>query len=196
MVITIISEPRSGTKTIDDWCRKAFPNYVCLFEPFNRNSMNYIPEFRTFNWLDKTKNYIISEKYLPFKNYMEDEEYFLKLIEESDIVVFIYREDEEKQLESFLLARATNNWFENYEVNEIALKNIKKKEKRSVFLYKQSKQMFKEYREQFDFKTFTYEDIYYRGKFNEFKETLGLKSDLPFPQQPKYRKDVERKTLI
>lgn len=196
MVITIFSEPRSGSYAIHDWFKKAFPDYICLFESFNRNAVDYNPEFRTFNWLDKSKNYIISEKYLPFENYQRKKEYFIKLVEESDIIVAIYREDEEKQLESFLFATSTQEWFSEYVVNETSLKNLKKKNPTEVKMYHTHKRVFKEFREEYGFKTFTYEELFYGNKFDELKEYVGLKSDLPFPQIKKYRKDTKEKFLI
>lgn len=190
MIITILSEPRSGSTNLHYWLKKSNINLTSVFEPYNKISEDFITDVRfDLNWIDYNKSYIINEKYFP------DCGNLLEITNISDKVVCLFREDIKSQTESFVVATVKNNWLGKYSDSDLIIKNIKTF-KNEVLYMKQLKNEFKEFINDNQFKSFSYEDLYYRGKINEFKEYLGLNIDLPFPYGEKYRIETNIKTLI
>jgi hypothetical protein len=190
MIITILSEPRSGSTNLHYWLKKSNINLTSVFEPYNKISEDFITDVRfDLTWIDNNKNYIINEKYFP------DCGDLTQLTSISDKVVCLFREDSKSQIESFIVADVKSNWKGQYSDTDLIIMNIETFQDKKRYM-EQLKNEFKVFIEKNNFKTFSYEDLYYRGKIEEFKEYLGLKIDLPFPYGEKYRIENKIKRLI
>ena len=176
MNILIIAEARSGSTNLCKWLHKSLPNFKLLNEPYNFNSNVNI---------GITQNYIISEKYY------FNEPLIKQLISTSDITFCLYREKIEEQIESYITALSTDNWYGTYDkivVDESLL------EMKNKFL--ENKIKFKEFIINNNLKSFTYEDLYYKNKINELKEFLQIESNVMFPYGEKYRKFDIKKSIV
>lgn len=196
MIITILSEPRSGSTSLLHWfgCHR---DYTISFEPIDTITIddsiksNKYSKKSSKNIHDKIFD-ISSFKYdtshLVIKEIAGVTEYHKKLIHSSDKVIVLFREDYQKQLESFVLAYNTQNWFNQYVYNE---KYIVTQEQ-SVL--NKSKEQIEGYKSKYF--SISYEDLYYRGKIKELIDYIG-NSDLnsiPFPYGNKYR--LDKKPII
>ena len=192
MIILILSEPRSGSTNLSLWLKSMSSEFIVIHEPYNPGSPDYQgSSYYNIDWIDIKKNYIINEKFLNNRTAEIN-----GLINICDKVVCLYRENTKEQIESFVMASTTGAWTSIYEANRKILDQID-----TIHHYKQEyfetlKQNFKELREFHNFKSFTYEDLYFRNKIDEFKEYLGLKIDIPFPIGGKYRRDIKVDKLI
>lgn len=175
MIILLIAEARSGSTNLAKWLHKSLPNFELLNEPYNFNSDVKI---------DKTKNYIISEKFY-FNQPLID-----KLISISNISFCLYRENAELQIESYLTALSTDNWYGEY--SKIVLNDASLKSKNDFL---QNKIKFKEFINDSGLKSFTYEDLYYHNKIDELKMFLQIDSNIEFPYGKKYRKENDKTIL-
>ena len=92
--------------------------------------------------------------------------------------------DEKSQIESYVIARSTEKWRNENIYEEIIIDNY---QEYSTYFHN-LKIEFKKFIKEYNFKTFTYEDLYYRGKINELMEYLNIKSNIPFPIGVKYKK--------
>ena len=110
MTILLIAEARSGSTNLAKWLKKSLPDFNLLNEPFNFRSSDFVGNNRI---IDYTKDNIISEKYFFNESLIND------MIEKSDIVFCLKRERLVDQLESYIVAHKTNNWYENLEWNSI-----------------------------------------------------------------------------
>lgn len=191
MIITIIAEPRCGTLNLHEWFKKSDINFVSVFEPFNKKSGDFKTDIKyDLSWMKSNKNYIINEKYYPNCGDLT------QLINNSDKILCLYRENTKEQIESFVVANVTDEWIREYNGNNKIIDNIDRlySDKKEYFLT--LKKEFKEFIELNNFKSFSYEDLYYRGKINELKEYLELDITIPFPYGKKYRIDSKVNRLI
>lgn len=175
MIILLIAEARSGSTNLAKWLKASLPHFQLLNEPYN---------FSSDVKIDITKNYIISEKFY-FNQPLMD-----KLIGISDISFCLYRENTELQIESYLTALSTDNWYGEY--NKIVLDDSSLKSK-DDFL--ENKIKFKEFISNSGLKYFTYEDLYCYNKIDELQSFLGITSNVKFPYGKKYRKE-NNKTIL
>ena len=167
------------------------PDYIVLTEPFNKKS----PDFKTeqkynTDWIIPNKNYIINEKYYPNCGDLNE------LIKISDLTLSLYREDAKTQIESFINADVTDSWRSEYNGNNKITQNIDKFYSDKKIYFELLKKEFKEFREVHNIKSFTYEDLYYNGKINEFKKYFDIKKEIPFPYGKKYRINTNLDRII
>lgn len=191
MLITIIAEPRSGSTNLHYWFKKSGINFISVFEPYNKISEDFKTDKRfDLSWMKSSKNYIINEKFYPECGDLN------QLINVSDKVLCLYRENSVEQIESFVVANVTNNWLGEYNGNDKIIKNIDRlySDKQEYFL--KLKKDFKDFIDLHNLKSFSYEDLYYRGKIKELKEYLELDITIPFPYGKKYRIDSKTTRLI
>jgi hypothetical protein len=158
-------------------------DYKCLFEVRDLESL--IEE------IEDDKKYIISDKLLP-----ERMDSLKKLLNMSDHVIGLVREDSEKQIESFVHGAVTGTFFDPYTMREDILKKIDTVHKNVKNTIIQVKKNFREFVEENQIKTFTYEELYYGGNIAELKEYLNLNISAPFPYGEKYRTDSKIERLI
>lgn len=185
MIILLIAEIRSGSTNLAKWLKESLPDFHVLNEPYNPKSSQFICDSK----IDKTKNYIISEKF--FNN----EKLLNELISISDVVFCLYREDIKSQTESYIIADTTNNWYDVY-IDDVISKNIDVQfgDKKNTF--NKLKQDFQLFIKDSDIKTFTYEELYYNNKIDELKKHLNIESNIPFPYGKKYRQFNVKKSIV
>lgn len=185
MTILLIAEARSGSTNLAKWLKKSLPDFHFLNEPYNHRSSDFVGEGGK---IDYTKNNIISEKYYFNEPLIKD------MVDKSDKVFCLYRENITEQLESYIMAHKTNNWQDEYVAHEI-YENLKYFNK-EVIKFVETKKQLKYFIEQNNIKTFSYEDLYINNGIDDLKSFLEIQSDLPFPYGKKYRKDIINKTTI
>jgi hypothetical protein len=107
------------------------------------------------------------------------------LLNVSDKIIVLYRENTQKQLESFLNAINTNNWHLPYVYK--TSENSITKEKTEYF--KILKSEFKEKYVNKDFFTISYEELYYNNGFQKILDYLNMDEleNKNFPYGEKYR---------
>lgn len=191
MKILILSEARSGSVNLMLWLKHSMPDYIVLTEPYNIKSPDFkIDEKYKTDWIITDKNYIINEKYYPNCGDLTE---FMKSF---DLTLSLYREDIKSQIESFVIDDVTDSWRGLYNGNNKILQNIDTLYLDKKIYFEQLKKEFKEFIEHHNLKSFTYEDLYYRGKINEFKQYFDIKKEIPFPLGKKYRVDANIERLI
>jgi hypothetical protein len=187
MIITILAEPRSGSSNLLNWfgCHL---DYTIAFEPirsptfFKKKSSKKL----TYDNLNDISSYKYDTPHLVIKEITNITEYHNKIIDKSDKVIILYREDYNKQLESFKSAYNTQNWFNKYVYNE---QNILDQE-HSVL--NKSKEQIEIYKSKYF--SISYEDLYYRERIKEVINYVGDSSlnSIPFPFGKKYRLDKKQ----
>ena len=188
MVITILAEPRSGSTNLADWF-KSNKDFTILQEPLNKHGKSYKKNNPINNWNYNTSHLLIKEIYEPNKDLKE-------LIQFSDKIIILYRENKNEQLESWLVAKLTNNW-EGKWTNKIYIPN---KELNVDFFNKMINGFEREYRLNNNMFKISYEELYYNNGFKKIVNYLNIDSvkDINFPYGEKYRldkKETKRKLL-
>lgn len=185
MIILLIAEIRSGSTNLAKWLKESLPNFQLLNEPYNPKSSHFIGDSK----IDKTKNYIISEKF--FNN----EELLNELISISDFVFCLYREDVKSQTESYIIADTTNNWYDVY-VDDVISKNIDVDFDDKKNSFHKLKNDFQIFIKNSGIKSFTYEELYYDNGIHKLKDHINIQSNIPFPYGQKYRKFDIKKSIV
>jgi hypothetical protein len=189
MVITILAEPRTGSTNLADWF-KSNKDFTILQEPLNTYGKSYQKSKPINNWNYNTIHLLIKEIYDPNKNLKE-------LIQFSDKLIILYRENKKEQLESWLVAKATNNWGGKWINSKIHIPN---KELKIEFFNKMVNSFEIEYISCNNIFKISYEELYYNGGFEKIVNYLNIDSvkNIDFPYGQKYRLDkIEiNKTLI
>lgn len=183
MVITIISEPRSGSTNLANWFyfNKKF---TTLFLPSDPNSKWYkkkSPKDYEYN----TEHLLIKEDYYHYKNFDE-------LISISNKVILLYRENTEEQIESWTNAKLTNNWHNQWVSNNIKNEN-------EIKFFMELKTHFKKNYLDKEYFKISYEELYYNNGFKKIVDYLNLDCVKyeKFPLGQKYKINVSKtKNLI
>lgn len=178
MIITLICEPRSGSTNFANWFRLN-KDFTVFNEPItNTNPHLYKGETSPREWKYETKHLLVKEILGNWENVEE-------LLDISDKIIVLYRENEKEQIESWLHAKATNNWLTRWTYEKI--------ENRTEI------EIFKEYKVKFKKKFLTgkyfetsYEELYYRNGFQRVVDYLGIEGieSTSFPYGYKYRKAI------
>jgi hypothetical protein len=180
MIILLLAEARSGSTNLAKWLKESLPDYELLNEPYNPKSNEFIGNSK----INTTKNYIISEKYFSNVGLVNE------LISISDVVICLYREDINSQLESYLTAMKTDNWYGEY--IDVILDSSLVIEKDEFI---KNKKEFKDLITHNNFKSFTYEGLYYNNQIDELKLYLNIESNISFPYGKKYRINVNKSVI-
>jgi hypothetical protein len=187
MVITILAEPRTGSTNLANWFR-LYKNFTVLSEPLNKNSRDYKKEEPISEWVYNTEHFLIKEIYLPNTNFTE-------LINISDKIILLYRENDIEQLESWLVGVETQNWLTDWVVNRVKITEQKNKE----IFFNSLKDGFKnEYLYNNSLFKISYEELYYKNGFQKVIDYLNLDciKNENFPYGRKYRIDVPPNKLV
>jgi hypothetical protein len=183
MVITILAEPRSGSTNLANWFYFN-KDFTTLFEPITNQNIRWYKygESPTL-WKFKTPHLLIKEIYHTTFDFTE-------LLNISDKVICLYREDEFTQIESWINVKKTNNWSNpwRYSNNEFKLD-----ESEAVF-FKELKKSFRErYLNDSTYFKISYEELYYRNGFQKIVDYLELDcvKNENFPLGQKYRINVD-----
>jgi hypothetical protein len=178
MIITILCEPRSGSTNLTNWFYFN-KNFTTLFIPSNPKSKWYRP-VSPKDYKYNTQHLLIKEDYYHHKNFDE-------LIDISNKLILLYRENVDEQIESWCNATLTNNWDRPW-----VSKNIKNINETQFFI--ELKNSFKkEYLDKEYFKI-SYEELYYRNGFQKILDYLGINEleNKDFPYGQKYRVDANK----
>jgi hypothetical protein len=181
MIITILAEPRSGSTNLANWFYHN-KNFTTLFEPITS------PKWKWYKhgvspklWEYKTPHLLVKESFRPETNFSE-------LIEISDKVIILYRENINEQTESWLNANKTNNWDKAWIFKENLIRN----ENDSYF--NEIKKGIKENYLNKNYFNISYEELYYNGGFQKVLDYLNIDGleNKNFPYGQKYRIDVNK----
>lgn len=186
MTILLIAEARSGSTNLAKWLKQSLPGYKLFNEPFNYRSSHYVGKN---NKIDYNENIIISEKY--FYN----EELINEYLKNSDKVFCLTRENKVEQMESYIMALKTENWYSKYIPKNI-YDNIENFGFRELERFHQSRIDFKNFIDTNNLKTFTYENLYFNNGIDELKTYLNIESDISFPYGERYRQFDIKKSIV
>ena len=178
MIITILAEPRSGSTNFTNWFYFN-KNFTILFEPITS------PKWKWYKhgtppklWEYKTPHLLVKEIFRPEVDFSE-------LIEISDKLIILYRENITEQTQSWLNANKTNNWDKVWVFKEDLIKN----EDESYF--NQIKNGIKEKYLNQNYFSISYEELYYNNGFQKVLDYLNMDEleNKNFPYGQKYRID-------
>jgi len=191
MKIGLICEPRSGSQNLFKWFYQQ-ENFTCFFKtgenryekPKNiDNFTNGLKELHN-NCTYTTEHLAIKEDYYIGSN-------INPLINNSDKIIYLYRENKNEQIQSWINAKKTNNFFTSWN-----FRNIKDDNEHQYFL-----DLKKEFKSKFinnsNF-TISYEELYYKNGINKITEYVGISglSKTSWPGGEKYRNDLQIKSII
>lgn len=178
MVITILAEPRSGSTNLANWF-SLYKEFTILQEPLNKNGINYKKNIPINEWVYNTPHLIIKEIYTADKP-------LNTLIEFSDKLIILYRENKKEQLESWLIASVTNNWGDKWVNSKIGIPH---KESKIDYFNKMVNGFEKEYRLNSNNFIISYEELYYNNGFERIVDYLNIDDvkNIDFPYGEKYR---------
>jgi hypothetical protein len=191
MVITILTEPRSGSTNLANWF--VFnKNFTVFFNP------DIKPEHKnkkTIQWYQNgvpPKDYIYKTPHLLIKEDFYPHKDFTEFIEISDKVILLYRQSMEEQIQSWINAKTTDNWH-----NQWVSKNVENSSESAFFTELKGK--FKERYLDKNYFKISYEELYYDNGFQKIVDHLNLDcvKNENFPYGKKYRVNVSKpKSLI
>lgn len=187
MIITILAEPRSGSTNLANWFSN-YESFTVFQEPLNRRGLGYQKNKPINEWEFKTQHLLIKEVYTPDLNLKE-------LIEYSDKVILLYRENYSEQIESWLVASETDNWSSNWIENRIQINGFETKKE----YFKNLKNGFlKNYINKGNFFKISYEELYYKNGFQKILDYINLNElkNINFPYGKKYRINTEIKQRL
>jgi hypothetical protein len=185
MVISVIAEPRSGSTNLAVWFQR-HQHFTVLFEPFNER-MKHIANYKDGEpprlWKYNTKHLLIKEICDP-----EYHEQFPELLNISDKVIILYRENVVSQKESWANARITGNWNKSWAPSEP--KEISDELENE--LYDRKNELKTNFIDSGKYFTISYEELYYNNGFQRIVDYIGLPEvqNINFPYGKKYRVDV------
>jgi len=186
MVITIIAEPRSGGTNLANWFIDK-KDFTTLYEPITSpDKIWYKHGVSPKLWTYKTPHILIKETYNIKTNFFE-------LIEISDKVIILHRENIAEQTESWLNATKTNNWDKVWVFKE----NLIADHDASYFY--QIKNGIKENYLNKNYFNISYEELYYNSGFQKVLDYLNIDGleNKNFPYGSKYRINLNKpKSLI
>lgn len=183
MIITILSEPRSGSTNLLFWFGQ-YNECTVLLEPTTNSEykkysdkeviINDINNFNTWKYL--TKHLVIKEICEPNKNYKS-------ILQHSDKVIILFRENYVEQKESWLMSINTKKWGGEYFLDESLLldnnDNYLIEIKREIEKYKDPNNF-----------VISYEELYFRNGIKKLINYIGIEelNKNKFPYGEKYRK--------
>jgi hypothetical protein len=183
MIITILSEPRSGSTNLVNWFYHN-KDFNILFLPSDSKSNWYINK-KPSEYKYITKYLLVKEDYYHHKNFDE-------LISISDKTILLYRENTKEQIESWVNSKTTNNWDKQWVPTSI-------KNEEEEFYFEQLKKTFKCNFLDKEYFKISYEELYYRNGFQKILDYLDINEleNKNFPYGQKYRINVNKtKSLI
>jgi hypothetical protein len=183
MVLTVIAEGRSGGQTLTEWFRLSLKNkFIIAHEPYNPDNNDFTKDvnYKDTSWIDPNKSYFIKELW---RNNVD----FSTLLDISDVVMCLYRENWYEQSRSYLFAEKTNLWHHRYN-GDMVKKIITEEEIISYYgtSLKNNKEEFKNWIDLKKIPSISYENLYFSNGINFVKNTFKLNSEVEFPIGSKY----------
>ena len=185
MIITILSEARTGSTNLANWFAIK-NNFTVFFEPLNIGMSkynHYKGHTPPSQWLYKTKHLVIKELYGEYKLQLEE------LISMSDKLIVLYRENIELQIESFKMAAYSGNWDKNWVYHPNTINRLSKM---NIDRFLNLKSEFKsKYIDNDSYFKISYEELYYNNGFQRIVDYIDLPEvqNIDFPYGTKYRID-------
>jgi hypothetical protein len=176
MVITILAEPRSGSTNLANWFYFN-KNFTTLFEPITSSKWQWYKHGVSPKlWEYNTPHLLVKEIFKP-------DEDFSELIEISDKVIILYRENTIEQTESWLNANKTNNWVKAWVFKKDLIKN-----EDACYFNELKKGIKKNYLDK-NYFNISYEELYYNNGFQKVLDYLNMDEleNKNFPYGKKYR---------
>lgn len=186
MIISLIVEPRSGSTNLAN-CFFNDKDFTVLYTPSNHLSKWYID--------DKPKNYRFITKHLMVKEDFYENKNFDELIDISDKVIFLYRENRDEQIKSWINAKVTNNWDAQWKYSE----KVMLEQQSEIDYFTNLKYHFnKLINNNTNALKISYEDLYEKNGFYKIREFLGddICKNINFPMGKRYRINTNKINLI
>ena len=182
MIYTIIAEGRSGSQNLLNWLSVALPNFEPIHEPFNPAETRYTQDIsgNDLSWISPNKNYVIKELWHTDRN-------FTPLIEKSDKIICLHRENWFEQVSSLLYAFKTNKWHSKYTVERLR-ETISEGEILDYYenIQKDVKEKFQNFIKERGLMSITYEDLYLGQGIYDIKDHFNIETDHIFPFSGRY----------
>jgi len=185
MVITILAEPRSGSTNLANWFYFQ-KNFTLLFEPITSPKWQWYKHGVSPKlWEYKTPHLLVKEIFKPGEDFSE-------LIEISDKVIILYRENTIEQTESWLNANKTNNWDKAWVFKKDLIKD------EDAWYFNELKKGIKENYLDKNYFNISYEELYYNNGFQKVLDYLNMDEleNKNFPYGEKYRINNTTNKLI
>jgi hypothetical protein len=185
MVITILAEPRSGSTNLANWFYFN-KNFTLLFEPITSPKWQWYKHGVSPKlWEYKTPHLLVKEIFKPGEDFSE-------LIEISDKVIILYRENTIEQTESWLNANKTNNWDKAWVFKKDLIKD------EDAWYFNELKKGIKENYLDKNYFNISYEELYYNNGFQKVLNYLNMDEleNKNFPYGEKYRINNTTNKLI
>lgn len=182
MLYTIIAQYRTGGQNLIHWINQSIKNdFIVIHEPFNSNYKDYTDDItlQDFTWVKEGKKYFIKELWYPELDYT-------KMLELSDKVLCLYRENTHEQTISHMYSSKENRYHHNYtqkDVDKIFIEEDYNKFKEEVEF---NKKTLIDFANQHNLPTISYENLYYENGIEKFKRVFNFQSNIPFPYGSKY----------
>ncbi len=161
MIITILAEPRSGSTNFANWFFYD-KRFTVLFNATDPKSKWYKKEGPE-SFFYKTKYLLIKEDFYVFKDYSN-------IIDKSDKIFFLFRENEKEQIQSWCNSVKTGNWDKEWiwkENNRLLSEEL---------YFKELKNKFKEISANPKGMPISYEDLYERNKIEDVLNYLKIEN--------------------
>lgn len=187
MVYTIIAEARTGGTHLVDSLYKELPNFELAVEPWNGAPNNFTDnnDISNVDWIDNYENIIIKEIWND-----NDDVNFLPLIEKSDRVLCLYKENWYSQIKSMLYSRNFQEWQLEYKKTDVE-KMVGDDEIYEFYYdhFKWYKKEFQNFIKTKNLPSISYEKLYFQNGVEEIKILFNLKNTFQFPIYERYLKD-------
>jgi hypothetical protein len=184
MIYTIIAEPRSGGVSLMNWVEKSLPNFTISQEPWFVENDLWVngEDVSEVEWVKKYDNIFIREIYKPTRD-------FNNLIEISDKVLCLYRDNWEEQIRSSLFQETNEKYLDNYDESDVldVVTNDMIRH-RYVYYFKEHKEKFKLFIKENNFPSVSYENLYYGDGIETIKKHFNFETDVEFPLNNRHLK--------
>lgn len=184
MIYTVIAEPRSGGVSLMNWFEKSLPEFTIAQEPwFIENDMWVLGEdVSEVEWIKNYDNICVREIYKPTRD-------FRNLIEISDNVICLYRDNWEEQVRSSLYQENNGLYMDTYDEEDVLSKVTNEMIKdRYVYYFKEHKDKFKQFIKEHNFVSISYENLYYGNSIDVIKKHFNIDNNVEFPLNTRHLK--------
>lgn len=187
MIITILSEPRAGSTNLLFWMGQHNECTVLLEPTTNSEYKKYsdkevvIYDINDFSkWKYFTKHLVVKEICDPNKNYKS-------ILQHSDKVIILFRENYIEQRQSWLMSINTKKWGGKYFFDESLLLD------KDYNYLTEIKSEIQKYKTSHNF-VISYEELYFRDGINKLINYIGIeklnKDTFPFGEKYRKYKDI------
>jgi hypothetical protein len=191
MVYTIIAEARTGGSHLVEALNKELPHFELAAEPWNGapNNFSDTKDVTNIDWINNYENIIIKEIYDPNMD-------FVPLINRSDKVLCLYKENWYSQLKSMLYSLRFEEWQWAYKKTDVDNTVSDEEIYRTYYNnFKWHKKDFQNVIKYLNLPSISYEELYYRNGVSQIKEIFNLKDSFEFPIYERHLKDNDGNSI-